>query len=69
MSIINNKNSKRGDDFVSIWSGVMVIVVVLITISAVILILKYGGSSIGKSDLSYIKAPLDMRLQSTSLST
>ncbi|WP_298331413.1 hypothetical protein [Asticcacaulis sp.] len=69
MSIVNNKNSKRDDDFVSIWSGVMVIAVVLITIPAVILILKYGGSSIGKSDLSYITVPLDMSLQSTSLST
>lgn len=60
MKISNHSNDARPRDYVTLWSGVLVIIIVLAGLAAIIMILKFGRSSIGHSDLSEMR-PTDER--------
>ncbi|BEV12996.1 hypothetical protein ATDW_34920 (plasmid) [Asticcacaulis sp. DW145] len=67
MKAVKSTNKERIQNFVSDWSAAFMITVVLITMGAVVLILTYGRSSIGRSDLSEMTLPANSPFAGTLL--
>lgn len=49
-------------DEVSLWTGVLMLAIILAGLTGIVMILRYGGSSIGDSDLTAHRPALEHAL-------